>query len=76
MNIECELCGLLETGDHDLFMGRVLEVHVDEEVLDSEGRVDPAKLRTLVFMLNHNHKGEYWSLGEKIAEMYFTRKRE
>lgn len=75
VNIECELCGLLETGDHDLFMGRVLEVHVDEEVLDSEGRVDPAKLNTLVFMLNHNHKGEYWSLGEKIADMYFTRER-
>lgn len=74
VNIECELCGLLETGDHDLFMGRVLEVHVDEEVLDGEGRVDPAKLNTLVFMLNHNHKGEYWSLGEKIADMYFTRK--
>lgn len=76
VNMECELCGILETGDHDLFMGRVLEVHVDEEVLDGEGRVDPARLNTLVFMLNHNHKGEYWSLGEKIGDMYFTRKRE
>jgi len=73
VNIECELCGILETGDHDLFMGRVLEVHADEETLDGAGQVDPARLNTLVFMLNHNHKGEYWSLGEKLADMYFSR---
>ena len=69
VNIECELCGLLETGDHDLFMGRVLEVHVDEDLLDERGKVDPGKLNTLVFMFNHGHKGEYWTLGEKIGEM-------
>ena len=74
VNIECELCGLLETGDHDLFIGRVLEVHVDEEVLDGNGKVDPGKLKTLAFMLNHGHKGEYWSLGEKIGEMGDSRK--
>jgi flavin reductase (DIM6/NTAB) family NADH-FMN oxidoreductase RutF len=72
VNMECELCGLIETGDHDLFMGRVLEVHADEEVLDEKGLVSPEKLDTLVFMLNHSHKGEYWSLGEKIGEMGFS----
>ena len=72
VNMECELCGLIETGDHDLFMGRVLEVHADEEVLDEKGLVAPEKLDTLVFMSNHNHKGEYWSLGEKIGDMGFS----
>ena len=74
VNMECELCGFLETGDHDLFMGRVLEVYADEELLDADGRVEPARLNALVFMLNHHHKGEYWSLGEKLAEMGFSRR--
>jgi flavin reductase (DIM6/NTAB) family NADH-FMN oxidoreductase RutF len=69
VSMECELTGIIETGDHDLFMGKVLAVYADDEVLDEQGRVSPEKLDTLVFMNNHNHPSEYWSLGEKIAPM-------
>lgn len=73
VNMECELVSIQETGDHDLFMGKVLIVHADDEVLDNQGRVTPARLDTLVFMNNLNHPAEYWSLGKKIGDMGCSR---
>ena len=74
VNIECRLISLQEMGDHDLFLGEVLAVHADESVLDADGRVSPAKLDTFVFMYNCGHPGEYWSLGRKIGDVWFTRR--
>ncbi|MDA3811069.1 MAG: flavin reductase family protein [Spirochaetaceae bacterium] len=74
VSMECELTGIIETGDHDLFMGKVLAVYADEEILDDLGRVSPEKMETLVFMNNFNHPPEYWSLGKKIASLGFSLK--
>jgi flavin reductase (DIM6/NTAB) family NADH-FMN oxidoreductase RutF len=75
VNIECRLLGVQEIGDHDLFLGEVLLVHADESVLDEEGKVSPARLQPFVFMYNCGHAGEYWSLGEKLADSWFSRRR-
>ena len=74
LNIECRLISLQEMGDHDLFLGEVLAVHADDSVLDDQGRVSPARLDTFVFMYNCGHPGEYWSLGRKIGDVWFTRR--
>ncbi len=74
VNIECRLLSVQEMGDHDLFLGEVLLVHADDSVLDGEGRVSPAKLEPFVFMYNCGHAGEYWGLGGKIADAWFTRR--
>ncbi len=75
LNIECRLLRVQEIGDHDLFLGEVLAVHADDSVLDTEGKVSPAKLDPFVFMYNCGHAGEYWSLGEKISDAWITRRR-
>ena len=70
VNLECELIGVHEIGDHDMFMGQVLAQYVDEEALDEQGQIVPEKLDLLavVFM-------EYWKLGRPLGRAGFTRKR-
>jgi len=53
INIECRVIGVETIGDHDLFKGEVLAHHVSPEVLDAEGRLDPARLSTVVLAGGH-----------------------
>jgi hypothetical protein len=57
----------LELGSHDLFIGEVVAVHADEELLDEKGDIDVARLEPFAYV-----EGEYWSLGERIGEFGFT----
>jgi flavin reductase (DIM6/NTAB) family NADH-FMN oxidoreductase RutF len=74
VNIECRLLSVQEVGDHDLFLGEVLEVHADDTVLDADGRVSPGRLDALVFMFNCGHAGEYWRVSEKLGDVHATRR--
>ena len=68
MNMECRVIGIQEIGDHDLFLGEVVAVHIIEEALDEEGRVIVEKLDPLCYL-----HSEYWSLGETLGRHGFTR---
>lgn len=61
VNLECVLQKTVKVGSHDLFLGEVVAVHVDQDVLDEKGRIDYAKAKPFVY-----NQGEYWSLGKKI----------
>ncbi len=67
LNIECEVKKTNQLGSHTLFIGEVLAVHVDQEVLDEKGNIDIKKFRP--FVLNQR---EYWNMGEKIGDYGFT----
>jgi flavin reductase (DIM6/NTAB) family NADH-FMN oxidoreductase RutF len=67
VNIECVIRHQLELGSHDLFIGEVVAVHADEELLDEKGDIDVARLEPFAYV-----EGEYWSLGERIGEFGFT----
>jgi len=69
INIECVTRHRLSLGAHDLFIGEILAVHFDEEVLDSRGRLQPAKVDPLAYV-----HGDFWSLGEKVGSYGFTLK--
>jgi flavin reductase (DIM6/NTAB) family NADH-FMN oxidoreductase RutF len=69
INIECATRHRLSLGAHDLLIGEILAVHYDEELLDSRGRLLPAKVEALAYL-----HGEYWSLGVKLGSHGFTRK--
>lgn len=69
VNIECKTRQVLSLGAHDMFIGKILAVHADRDVLDAEGGVDFTKAQPVVF----NH-GEYWSLGQKIGSFGFSKK--
>ncbi len=62
VNIECKVVGIDVIGDHDLFRGEVLEVHVSPELLGADGKMDPAKLSTVVLT-----GCGFFSLGEQLA---------
>lgn len=69
MNIECKLSQIVSLGAHDLFIGEVVAVHVDESILDEKGKIDFSIAKPFVF----NH-GEYWSLGEIIGSFGYSRR--
>jgi len=68
VNIECKLEQIIKLGSHDMFIGRVVGVHADKEVLGPDGKIDYA--RALPFVYN---QGEYWGIGEKIGYHGFSR---
>jgi flavin reductase (DIM6/NTAB) family NADH-FMN oxidoreductase RutF len=67
VNIECKLIHSLELGSHTLFVGQILAVHVDEELLDERGFINYSKAQAIAYLGN-----EYWSLGEALATAGFT----
>ena len=61
-NLECKLHTALETGDHTIFVGRIVAAHVDKRV--QEGSYDIKKTR-MIFHLGGN---EYAELEPKIVK--------
>jgi flavin reductase (DIM6/NTAB) family NADH-FMN oxidoreductase RutF len=62
VNIECVVRHQLDLGAHDLYIAEIVAVHYDEEVLDSRGHLQTAKLDAMAYA-----NGEYWSLGQRIG---------
>jgi len=69
MNIECKLRQKVDLGTHVLFIGEVLAVHVDESIINENGKIDFSLAKPIVF----NH-GEYWNIGEMVGSFGFSRK--
>lgn len=68
VNIECILKDTFRLGSHDMFIGEVVSVGVDEEVIGPNGRIDYKKARPFVY-----NQGEYWDLGERIGHYGFSK---
>ena len=63
LNIECKTWKIVEIGSHDLFIGDVVNVHIDDEVLTAEGKVNLEKMKLFTY---NPLVGQYWSLGQKL----------
>lgn len=71
VSIECRVTQILELGSHDMFIGEVLNVVVDDEFLDDatgELRLDRAKL------IAYSH-GHYYGLGSHIGRFGWSVKK-
>jgi flavin reductase (DIM6/NTAB) family NADH-FMN oxidoreductase RutF len=68
MNIECRVIGIQEIGDHDLFLGEVLTVHVAEAALDEREHIIVDALDPLCYL-----NSEYWTLGTRLGRHGFSR---
>jgi flavin reductase (DIM6/NTAB) family NADH-FMN oxidoreductase RutF len=44
-------------GVHDLFLGEVVRMHIDEAILNVKGKSDFTQISPIVY-----NQGEYWSL--------------
>lgn len=69
VNIECVLKNITPLGAHDMFMGEVVAVHADKEVMSKNGSVDYGKAGPFVY-----NQGEYWDLGQVIGTYGYSRK--
>ena len=70
VNLECVTRHRLSLGGHDLFVGEIVAVHYDDDVVDSRGRLVPAKLDAFAYV-----HGDYWTLGEKIGTYGYSLKK-
>jgi flavin reductase (DIM6/NTAB) family NADH-FMN oxidoreductase RutF len=68
VNLECLVREKFDLGSHRLYVGEVVETHVDEKILDAEGKIDFKKADLIVY-----NSGEYWSLGKKKAISGFAK---
>ena len=66
LNIECRLAQTVKLGSHDLFIGQVVAVQLDEKVLDDRGRLDNHRLNPILFTGD-----EYWGLGGFLGRYGF-----
>ncbi|MFX1273308.1 MAG: flavin reductase family protein [Promethearchaeota archaeon] len=63
INIECKVIKVESAGVHDVFTAEVVAVHIDESVLDENGRFVTSRAQLFTYLpLN----GEYWSLGKLL----------
>jgi len=69
VNIECRVQQVLSLGSHDLFIGEVVAVQIDEAVLDERGRLDFVKARPFAYL-----GGEYRQVGERLGMFGYSRK--
>ncbi len=66
ISMECEVVDILDLKNHDVFIVKVVNTFVNEEVLDGNS-VDLTKVKPLLFDM---HKRKYWSLGDPIAKCW------
>lgn len=64
VNYECTLWKIVSCGSHDLVLGEIKQVHIDESILAGDGNsLDPAKFNPLVSI-----QLEYWDLGKSLGK--------
>ncbi|BCG47110.1 flavoredoxin Flr [Citrifermentans bremense] len=63
--LECRLLQVVEIGVHTQFIGEIVDVKADEEVLDDKGNVDPAKVLPLVYSPTNR---AYYGLGAVVGQ--------
>ena len=62
-NFECTLWSIVHCGSHDLVLGQIVQVHLDEDKLAASGdQLDPVKLHPLLSL-----QMEYWSVGHSLG---------
>ncbi len=67
--LECRVTHRLTLGVHDLFVGEVLAVQVDEDVLTAQGHIDYQRAQPLAYA-----GGYYWRMGELLGRFGDWRK--
>lgn len=68
VNLECRVVETVKLPTHDVFIGEVLAVHFNEEVLNENGRVDVDKVRPYAFCMQ-----EYRTVVEQIGGYGFSK---
>ncbi len=57
-------------GSHDLFLGEIVAIHIDDTVLKEKGRIDVAKALPVAYCAGAY---EYWGMGRKLGWYGYTK---
>jgi flavin reductase (DIM6/NTAB) family NADH-FMN oxidoreductase RutF len=70
VNIECRLRQTISLGTHDFFIGEVVSIQMDEDVLNDRGRLDVAETDPFAYL-----NGDYRRVGESLGKFGFSKRR-
>ena len=70
VNIYCKVKDILKLGSHDMFLGEVIGVTVDDAFMDKDGKFDLAATN----LITYSH-GEYFALGKKLGKFGYSVKK-
>lgn len=71
LSMECQVKEIIPLGTHELFMAEILTVHVEDALIDANGKLHLDKANLLAYV-----HGEYFGLGEKYGSFgYSVRKK-
>jgi len=70
VNMECQVTRVLDLGSHHAFLGEVVAIHADEEVLTGTNRIDISKLQPVAYC---PASGEYRGLKGPIGTYGFSK---
>ena len=65
--IECQLSQAIEVGLHTMFIGEIVDVKADQEVLDASNVPDPLKLLPIIYATGAQR---YYGLGRDLGKGY------
>ena len=69
VNLECKMLSVSVVGDHDLFLGEVVAMHVDSDKVGDNQRILIDKVDGFLFA-----EWGYYGFGEKLGDFGFSRK--
>ncbi|MEE9554833.1 MAG: flavin reductase family protein [candidate division Zixibacteria bacterium] len=67
INLECQTRSVIELGSHDIFIAEIVATHIEESILDKDGRVDIKKLDPLAYCTKAR---QYWSGFSRMEGRY------
>lgn len=70
INIECKIEQEIELGSHSLFIARITNVQISEELIDDQGRL----LTEKAALIGYAH-GHYYQLGKQLGHFGFSVKK-
>ena len=65
--LECKLIHTIEIGLHTEFIGQIMDVKAEEEVLGKDGHIDVTRLRPVIFTPD---TAGYYGIGKHIGKAY------
>lgn len=73
MVLECRVLHVLEIGLHTQFVGEIMDLKAESDVLNEKGKPDPAKVRPMLFSPSVR---QYHGLGELLGKAFSMGKQE
>jgi len=64
--VECRLVQTVEVGSHTMFIGEIVDVKANEDILEEGDRLDPLKLQSFLFFPG---SGNFYSTGGSIGSI-------